>query len=60
MYLPFNVALVSVIIYFSLPVSIGLFPQTGSIRAKEAEKEFWGKRDKNGRAVDVLYFNKGL
>jgi hypothetical protein len=44
----------------ALPAAIAVFPQRGSLKTEKMEKEFRDIRDKDGKKIDTLFYNKGL
>lgn len=57
---PLNFGLIGLCLMTALPAAIAVFPQIGELRTADMEKEFQGLKDKEGRAINKLYFNKGL
>ncbi|SPQ97473.1 Sidoreflexin [Plasmodiophora brassicae] len=55
-----EVGIVTACLAAAVPLAIGLFPQTGAIRAQDVEPEFQGLKDSKGRPVTSFSFNKGL
>eukprot|EP00735_Rhodelphis_limneticus_P007338 TRINITY_DN19868_c0_g1::TRINITY_DN19868_c0_g1_i1::g.28949::m.28949 TRINITY_DN19868_c0_g1::TRINITY_DN19868_c0_g1_i1::g.28949 ORF type:complete len:341 (-),score=99.31,sp/Q12029/FSF1_YEAST/37.93/5e-71,Mtc/PF03820.12/1.4e-84 TRINITY_DN19868_c0_g1_i1:592-1572(-) len=55
-----QLAVVGGALYAGTPLGIGAFPQIAPISVKSLEPEFHSLKDKNGMAIDTLYFNKGL
>lgn len=44
----------------ALPAAIAVFPQRGSLKTEKMEEEFRNIRDKDGKKIDTLFYNKGL
>jgi sideroflexin-5 len=44
----------------ALPAAIAVFPQRGSLKAEKMEEEFRNIRDKDGKKLNTLFYNKGL
>lgn len=57
---PLNLAIIVVMLYTGLPTSIALFPQNYEISPLKLEPEFHNLKDKNGKAIEKVFFNKGL
>jgi tricarboxylate carrier len=57
---PIEIAVVTGSLWGALPLSIGLFPQVCQSRTKDLEPEFHNLKDKQGKPIDTVYFNKGL
>jgi len=55
-----EIAVVTASLWVALPAAIGLFPQTSSVSVKELEPRFQNLKNKFGRPIENLYFNKGL
>lgn len=55
-----EVFVVTACLWGALPLSIGLFPQMCQTRVKDLEPQFHNLKDKNGRPIETVQFNKGL
>eukprot|EP00281_Chroomonas_sp_CCMP1168_P011816 CAMPEP_0206283832 /NCGR_PEP_ID=MMETSP0047_2-20121206/40443_1 /ASSEMBLY_ACC=CAM_ASM_000192 /TAXON_ID=195065 /ORGANISM="Chroomonas mesostigmatica_cf, Strain CCMP1168" /LENGTH=326 /DNA_ID=CAMNT_0053714229 /DNA_START=52 /DNA_END=1032 /DNA_ORIENTATION=- len=55
-----NLAVIVASVWGALPFAIGLFPQECSMPVSKLEKEFQGLRDKAGKEVVNVTFNKGV
>ncbi|KAI9273694.1 Tricarboxylate/iron carrier [Sporodiniella umbellata] len=57
---PINFALIAMCLMTALPAAIAVFPQLGELETSSMEKEFQALKDKDGKPIQRLYFNKGL
>lgn len=55
-----EIAVVTGSLWLALPLSIGLFPQVCTAPASALETKFQGLKDKDGKLIDTVFFNKGL
>ena len=44
----------------ALPFAVALFPQTGTIAARDLEQEFRGRRGADGNIIESYTYNKGI
>lgn len=44
----------------ALPAAIAVFPQRGSLKTDSMEEEFHNIRNKDGKKIETLFYNKGL
>eukprot|EP01114_Cavostelium_apophysatum_P014078 TRINITY_DN3556_c0_g1_i1.p1 TRINITY_DN3556_c0_g1~~TRINITY_DN3556_c0_g1_i1.p1 ORF type:complete len:350 (-),score=42.55 TRINITY_DN3556_c0_g1_i1:9-1013(-) len=57
---PLNLAVIAGILWTALPVAIAAFPQKVAISPQKLEPQFHNLKDKNGKPIEVVYYNKGL
>ncbi|KAH8555978.1 Tricarboxylate/iron carrier [Umbelopsis sp. PMI_123] len=57
---PINLGLIGLSLMTALPAAIAVFPQRGSLKAENMEEEFRNIRDKDGKKLNTLFYNKGL
>lgn len=57
---PLNFGLIALSLMTALPAAIAVFPQVGELETSQMEKEFQNLKDKTGKPINKLYFNKGL
>jgi len=57
---PIHLVLITSALWMALPCAIALFPQEFPISTSKLEPEFQNLKDKNGKKIETLYFNKGL
>ena len=43
-----------------VPPALAVFPQQDSLPVGKLEPQFQGLKDKEGKPIETLYFNKGL
>jgi len=55
-----NLAVIAVMLSTALPVAVAMYPQQVSISPQKLETKFHNLRDKNGKPITELYFNRGL
>lgn len=55
-----TLGLIGISLMTALPAAIAVFPQRGSLKTDNMEKEFHNLSDKDGNKVTTLYYNKGL
>ncbi|CAI2029809.1 hypothetical protein SEUBUCD646_0H03020 [Saccharomyces eubayanus] len=55
-----NLALISVTMFSALPFALGIFPQRQSIHLSKLEPELHDKKDKDGKTIEKVYFNRGI
>mmetsp|Transcript_22627 Transcript_22627/g.61602 ORF Transcript_22627/g.61602 Transcript_22627/m.61602 type:complete len:296 (-) Transcript_22627:656-1543(-) len=55
-----ELAVIVACVWGALPCTIGLFPQETSLPVSKLEVEFQGRRTRDGRPVEVIYFNRGV
>ena len=58
--LALNAGLVGLAIMAFLPLTLSVFPQVNSVRTTFLEPEFHSLKDKDGRPLHEVFFNKGL
>lgn len=46
--------------FVALPFALALFPQRQAIHLNKLEADLQGKKDNNGKNIDVVYFNRGM
>jgi len=52
--------LISLELYFAVPLGIAIYPRMGTIEADKLEEEFQGLKNKKGEVIREFIFNKGL
>jgi tricarboxylate carrier len=55
-----ELGIISACLGIGLPIAISMFPQKSLVPVKELEPEFQNLKDKSGKPIDTLTFNKGL
>ncbi|CAI4833947.1 AMM_1a_G0051710.mRNA.1.CDS.1 [Saccharomyces cerevisiae] len=55
-----NLGLISVTMFSALPFALGIFPQRQAIHLNKLEPELHGKKDKDGKPIEKVYFNRGI
>ena len=55
-----NLALISVTMFSALPFALGIFPQRQAIHLNKLEPELHDKKDKDGKPIEKVYFNRGI
>jgi len=60
MVMPVNLGLIATSLMTSLPMAIAAFPRIVPVGVEWLEEKFKELKDKEGRKVEVLYYNKGL
>ncbi|KAH3902385.1 probable Probable mitochondrial transport protein FSF1 [Saccharomycodes ludwigii] len=55
-----NLGLISFTSFIALPFALALFPQYEDIKLSRLEPELQGKKDKNGKLIEVVHFNRGM
>jgi hypothetical protein len=55
-----NLGVIGLCLWAALPLAIAIFPQYVEVDPKKLEKEFHDLKDKNGKPITSIYFNKGL
>lgn len=55
-----NLGLIAGTMFVALPFALALFPQRQAVHVKSLEPELQKKVDKNGKPVDLVYFNRGI
>eukprot|EP01138_Halocafeteria_seosinensis_P015326 gb/GECG01015642.1/.p1 GENE.gb/GECG01015642.1/~~gb/GECG01015642.1/.p1 ORF type:complete len:347 (+),score=30.88 gb/GECG01015642.1/:1-1041(+) len=58
--LPLELAVVAVCLTFALPAAIAVFPQESEVEATKLEPQYHNLKDREGKPIQKLYFNKGL
>jgi hypothetical protein len=51
---------VAVCLTFALPAAIAVFPQESEADVTKLEEQFRNLKDREGKPIEKLYFNKGL
>ena len=46
--------------FSALPFALGIFPQRQAIHLSKLEPELQGKKDRDGKAIEKVYFNRGI
>ncbi|CCF55845.1 hypothetical protein KAFR_0A04100 [Kazachstania africana CBS 2517] len=55
-----NVGLIGVTSFAVLPFALAAFPQRQSIKVNKLEPELHNKKDRKGKHIDTVYFNRGI
>lgn len=55
-----NLGLISVTMFSALPFALSIFPQRQAIHLNKLEPELHGKKDKDGKPIEKVYFNRGI
>ncbi|CCH41044.1 Sideroflexin-1 [Wickerhamomyces ciferrii] len=55
-----NLGLILTTSFVALPFALGVFPQYQPIQVSKLESELSGKKDKDGNAIETVYFNRGI
>lgn len=55
-----NVAVVTGCLWAALPMAIAIFPQYVEMPAKKLEPQFHNLKDKSGKPIETVVFNRGL
>lgn len=55
-----NLGIILATSFVALPFALGVFPQYQSIHTSKLEAELSGKKDKDGKLIDKVYFNRGI
>ncbi|KAH3677146.1 hypothetical protein WICMUC_001901 [Wickerhamomyces mucosus] len=55
-----NLGLITVTSFAVLPFALAIFPQYQGISVNRLEASLTGKKDKNGKEIDTVYFNRGI
>lgn len=55
-----NLGLIAVTSFAVLPFALAVFPQKQSIKTKSLETNLHDKKDKNGKLISTVYFNRGI
>lgn len=55
-----EIASITGCMYFALPLTLGIQPQTMVLKAQDLEPEFQNLKDRNGQPITEIYANKGL
>jgi len=58
--LPLEVATVAGCMYFALPFTLAIQPQTMTLKPENLEAQFQGLKDKRGKPITEIFANKGL
>jgi len=58
--LPINLAVISTMLWTALPAAVAIFPQIVETPANKLEPKFHNLKDKNGRPIETVYYNRGL
>lgn len=55
-----NLGLILATSFIALPFALAVFPQYQSIHVNKLEENLNGKVDRNGKNIDLVYFNRGI
>lgn len=55
-----SLGVIAVTAFTALPFALALFPQRQAIHLNKLESELQGKKNKNGKDVELVYFNRGI
>ncbi|GMM58604.1 Fsf1 protein [Maudiozyma humilis] len=55
-----NIGVIAVTSFAVLPFALGVFPQKQSIHVDKLEPEFRNAKDKDGKQISKVYFNRGI
>ncbi|CDR42106.1 CYFA0S08e03686g1_1 [Cyberlindnera fabianii] len=55
-----NLGVIAVTAFAVLPFALAVFPQYQPISVTKLEKELQGKKDKDGKDIETVYFNRGI
>lgn len=55
-----NLGLIATTMFSALPFALAIFPQKQAIQLKSLEDDLHGKKDKNGKEIETVYFNRGI
>lgn len=55
-----NLGLIAVTSFAVLPFALAVFPQYQPIAVSKLEQDLQGKKDKDGNAIETVYFNRGI
>jgi tricarboxylate carrier len=57
---PLNLFFITGMLFAALPVAIAVFPQNAAISAHKLEPHYHNLKDREGRPITTVYYNKGL
>jgi tricarboxylate carrier len=55
-----NLGVITISMMTALPMAIAMFPQEGQIATKYLESQFQNLKDRQGRVIEYLKYNKGI
>lgn len=55
-----SLGVIAVTAFTALPFALALFPQRQGIHLNKLESELQGKKNKDGKNVELVYFNRGM
>ncbi|KAL3233519.1 Sideroflexin FSF1 [Nakaseomyces bracarensis] len=55
-----NLGLIATTMFAALPFALAVFPQRQAIQVSKLESELQDKKDKNGKQIEKVYFNRGI
>lgn len=55
-----SLGVIAVTAFTALPFALALFPQRQAIHLNKLESELQGKKNKDGKDVELVYFNRGI
>jgi len=57
---PIDLLVITTCLWTALPVAIAIFPQQVAVESKNLEEYFHNLKDKNGKQISTIYYNRGL